>query len=61
MLLEQRAYADVQAVVARHVDAGAPRSATLVYTAALLRARAAAAAPPRSPQELLALEVPPLT
>ncbi|KAL0833108.1 hypothetical protein ABMA28_001218 [Loxostege sticticalis] len=56
VLLEQRAYADVQAVVARHVDAGAPRSATLVYTAALLRARAAAAAPPRSPQELLALE-----
>ncbi|XP_028171116.1 protein ST7 homolog, partial [Ostrinia furnacalis] len=57
VLLEQRAYADVSALVARHADAGGPRSAALLYTAALLRARAAAAAPPRSPQELLALEV----
>lgn len=43
-----------QAVLARHEDEGLPRSAALCYTAALLRARAAAAAP-RGPAEAAAL------
>ncbi|XP_068631407.1 protein ST7 homolog [Battus philenor] len=58
VLLEQRAYADVQAVVARYEECGASRSATTVYTSALLRARAASAAAPaaRASAELSALE-----
>lgn len=42
VLLEQRAYPEASAALARAVDAGAPRSACLMYTAALLSARAAA-------------------
>ncbi|XP_026321857.1 protein ST7 homolog [Hyposmocoma kahamanoa] len=41
-LLEQRAYADVQAVIARCEDIGLGASAAVLYTSALLRARAAA-------------------
>ncbi|CAG4938432.1 unnamed protein product [Parnassius apollo] len=58
VLLEQRAYADVQAVVARYEECASTRSACSVYTTALLRARAAAAAAPPARQhlELAALE-----
>ncbi|XP_013170219.1 PREDICTED: protein ST7 homolog, partial [Papilio xuthus] len=58
VLLEQRAYADVQALVSRYEECAASRSAVTVYTAALLRARTAAcAAPPaRTAADLAALE-----
>ncbi|XP_060801798.1 protein ST7 homolog isoform X2 [Amyelois transitella] len=58
VLLEQRAYADVQAVLARHADACLPVSACVLYTSALLRARAALAAPPAAARaaELAAAE-----
>ncbi|KPJ05932.1 Protein ST7-like [Papilio machaon] len=58
VLLEQRAYADVQALVARYEECATSRSAVTVYTAALLRARTAAcAAPPaRTAADLAALE-----
>ncbi|XP_028027249.1 protein ST7 homolog [Bombyx mandarina] len=56
VLLEQRLYADAAAVVARFEDAGAPPSAALLYTAALLRARAAVGVGARPGAEVIALE-----
>ncbi|XP_061710641.1 protein ST7 homolog [Cydia pomonella] len=55
VLLEQRLYLDAQAVVARYDEPSQPPSAAVLYTAALLRARAAVLAP-RPGAELQALE-----